>query len=184
MDRQMYYVRRISDKSRIKDRAISNTFGKPAAGRDEEYLPIFIDDIPAFDENFSMLVVAEGVNEVTSRYEITYSVQDRPQEDVLKSADDAARIKVREVVPIQDLIETLVRALDAIIQVQGLKFTEEQQPFINAITAQAEKLAANRDNLNAIKDAITNGEKPDLNGGYDAIAVEVDATPVAKPRIP
>lgn len=163
----LYVLRRISDKFVINSRAISNTTGLPNPGVDQEYLPIFIDATPDNDPNFTIRTQVEGPEEVTKKWLITYIVTDRPLDEKLAVAANAERFEVQKHVPPQDSTKMIVLTLAAVLRdAKGLELTPQEQEAKDNLVAIATKLRENAANLDDLKAAIEQGQKPDISAGW------------------
>ncbi len=171
----LYLLRNVADKTPVpgRERTVSNRLNDtPVTDADSgvEFLPILIDDAPDYDPTYQNLVSVEAANEKAGTWEITYTLEDKSQDEILAIADGIAQEQVPNVVSAQDFTNTMVRALAAVIR--GGKISDEDQAFLDVVTDQADKLAAVTANRDAIKAKVVAGQKPDVEAGYD-IAVAV-----------
>lgn len=187
VDYPLYVLRRTDDLTVQKSRVRSNAIGDPVTDEDSglEYLPMMTDEVPDYDPIYQFVVRSEGPNEKTQQWEITLTLQDRPKDEVLKAADDAKRIQIARVAPSDQVAETGLLVLAAVIRAGKFNFTPAEQADADAVVANAAKLSANRDYLATLKAQIDAGGKPDLKDGWSAVAVAVDvgidATPLKMP---
>lgn len=165
----LYVLRQIADKVVINPRAISNTTSLPNPGPGLEYLPILTDEPPDNDPTFTVRTQTEGPNEISvpPQWEIHFQVKDRPEAEKLAAADNAKRFEVQKQVPPQDFTEMVVLTLAAVLRdAKGLELTPHEQERKDQLIAVAAKLSQNAANLDDIKKAINDGNKPDLSAGW------------------
>lgn len=171
VDVPLYRLQNAKDQTVIRARTVSNTIypNLPIPGPAQEYIPIMVDDYPTYDPIYSTVTTVEQA--FKGVWQITYVVADLPKAEVLKRAEDAKRAQVPNIVPVQDSTESLTAVLAAIVSAGSFKFSAADQPFVDALLAQATKLATNRAKLAAANAAINAGQKPDLKTGWAVAAI-------------
>ncbi len=168
--KQLYVLRRISDKFVINPRAISNTTSTPNPGPDQEYLPIKKEEVvPDYDPRFTVLSTNEAPNAGETEVHITYTVTDRPEAEVHAAIDNAERLQVQEHFNRNDC-ERDVRLLLAAIfrQAKNLELTPEEEALVEANVGIASKLTQNKAIAAELKAQVTAGNKPDIDAAWVA----------------
>ncbi len=180
VDRPLYYLRNIADKTPVITQTLSNTIhpNPPNPGPGQEYLPILIDDPkPAFDSLYSTRTEGRTVNEDLHQVEIHYTITDRPLADRLVAVANARRNETNKQFPSQDSSDALVLTVAALLRLaKGLELTPVEQTYADKLVTVAAVLQKNADHEADLKAAVIAGQKPDLVAPWEPVAA-IPVTP-------
>lgn len=103
-----------------------------------------------------------------NQYQISYSTEKRPDEDIVVSVENAERQANETIFPYQKQLKTLLLGLGVVFRrAEGMQLTSKEQGIADKVTEMAVRVWKNDQALKDKIQEITDGTEPNIDEGWE-----------------